>query len=475
MTEQLTTPLTHRLIASPVGRLFQTRAFERLKVGSVDREFGVLRARAAADATEGEGVDAFLAELGVTDPVDASLRDEIVHALDSHWQAKAEYDAATARWEEVVWGDADASLDERTRLEKKRREAGTAWVSPQKTFKFLTRTDLLDVVEFDVPDPETALAEWESVPAAEVYGPPDAVPEVETSATMHGPGTREYLVRFDSPSPFVDDTASARVYEPFDGPEDADRPTLVFGTGLAMACDVMEYWTEEEYVGRALARQGYRVVLPVPPWHGRREVLGSYSGEPYLARMPVSAFELYATQAKEIAVLTQWARSVGAPVVGVGGVSLGGIVAMFVAAHADSWPDAMRPDVAFPVAASADVAGLLFDSSLTALLGVQDALDAAGWTPENIRGLDHLLVAPETPGIDPERVYPVGGLTDEMTQYQDTRAFLYQWGVPEANRLEWDCGHFGVLLRAMRTAEFQSFITDALDEHRTAPAARQRT
>jgi hypothetical protein len=72
------------------------------------------------------------------------------------------------------------------------------------------------------------------------------------------------------PSPSVEDTAYARVYEPFDAPAEEPLPTLVYGTGLAMAWDSIEYWTEEEYVGRKLTLEGYRVVLPVPPWHGRR-------------------------------------------------------------------------------------------------------------------------------------------------------------------------------------------------------------
>jgi hypothetical protein len=167
-------------------------------------------------------------------------------------------------------------------------------------------------VAFDVPDSETTIDEWGALSPADVYGPSDTVPEVERSATMRGSDTREYLVRFPSPSPYVEDTAYARVYEPFDAPAEEPFSTLIYGTGLAMACDSIEYWTEEEYVGRELAPEGYRVVLPIPSWHGRREVPGSYTGEPYLARMPVSAVELYATQAVETAVLVDWTRSRGA-------------------------------------------------------------------------------------------------------------------------------------------------------------------
>jgi pimeloyl-ACP methyl ester carboxylesterase len=462
MSDKLETPLAHRVITSPLGRLFHSRLFERFKIASVDTEFRVLRARAAADLA-GEDVDAFLNELGVTDPIDDSLAEQIVKALASHSGAKAEYERIAAEWDDLFWGDSESTVDERTRLEKQRREAGSRWISPQQTFKFLAKTELVEIVDFDVPDPASTLDRWAAVGEADVYSPPDTRPEVEVSRTMRGPGTREYLVRFPSPSAYVDDAAYARVYEPVDCPEDESLPTLVFCTGLAMACDAIEYWTEEEYVGRSIAPRGYRVVLPIPPWHGRREIPGSYTGEPYLARMPESAIELYSTQAAEIAVLTDWARSLGAPTVGVGGISLGGIVTTLVASHADAWPTEWRPDFAVPVAPSARVDDLLFDSSLTEILGVTDALQAAGWTPESMDELGHLLRAPDSAGIDPERIYPVGGLRDEMTQYRPTKAVFQKWGVPASNFTEWDCGHFGVLLRVMRTQEFQNLLTTILD------------
>jgi len=88
MTEQLSTLLTHRLIASPVGLLFQSRLFERVKIATVDRDFGVLRARAAADVA-GTEVDVFLDELDVASPVDQSLRTKIERALEEHRSAKS--------------------------------------------------------------------------------------------------------------------------------------------------------------------------------------------------------------------------------------------------------------------------------------------------------------------------------------------------------------------------------------------------
>jgi hypothetical protein len=160
--------------------------------------------------------------------------------------------------------------------------------------------------------------------------------------------------------------------------------------------------------------------------------------------------------------------------VGVGGISLGGIVTTFVASHADGWPEACRPDFAVPVAPSARIDDLLFDSSLTERLGVVEALRESGWTPESMGRLGHLLRAQDSPGIDPERIYPVGGLTDEMTQYQPTKAVFEEWDVPETNFTEWDCGHFGVLLRVMRTREFQHLLTNLLDEPRLSSGVTTR-
>jgi len=70
------------------------------------------------------------------------------------------------------------------------------------------------------------------------------------------------------------------------------------------------------------------------------------------------------------------------------------------------------------------------------------------------------MVSP--PGIDPGRIYPFGGLDDEMTDYASARAPFDDWGVPQGNRTEWDCGHFGTLLRAIRRDDLRDAIRTAL-------------
>jgi hypothetical protein len=61
-----------------------------------------------------------------------------------------------------------------------------------------------------------------------------------------------------------------------------------------------------------------------------------------------------------------------------------------------------------------------------------------------------------------------------MTKYQPTKAVFETWGGPAANVTEWDCGHFGVLLRVMRTREFQHLLTNLLAEPRPRSGVTMR-
>lgn len=239
------------------------------------------------------------------------------------------------RWERVFWGDGESTPDERVAVERERREVSERRAKPTDIFGFLSKEHLVPPVKFETPPPEDARTRWhhELAEPERLYGfvessAAEEFPRVERSATVRGPGTVEYLLRFRSPSPHLSDRATARVYEPVDidanTDGDVDLPTLVFHSGWGMFDDQLTYWPEEESVARALVPEGYRVILPDAPWHGRRELLGRYSGEPYIARAPVGLFTLYSAAALETAVLIDWARTEGAPAVGVGGVSLGG-------------------------------------------------------------------------------------------------------------------------------------------------------
>ncbi|NBB73749.1 MAG: hypothetical protein GVY35_08735 [Bacteroidetes bacterium] len=320
MTERLHTPWTHKLIVSPLGMLLDTRLFEWIKDRSLPREFRMARTGAAAAATVGEDDGAFLDALGVApDALDAAVRDRLPAAradFAADWQARAE---AIDAWEAAFWGDADVDSDERVAREEARRAASERCITPSGTLGFLAREDAVPPVQCDVPTPVATFETWGDALAdpTGLYAAPETLPPVERSHAVPGPAGPEYLVRFDAPSPRMDDTVYARVFEP-EGAADAALPTFIYGSGLGMAYDQIRYWPEEDYMGRPLAAGGYRVVLIESPWHGRRVAPGRFSGEPYLATAPVGLFMLYAAQAQETARLIGWAREQGAPVVGVG-------------------------------------------------------------------------------------------------------------------------------------------------------------
>ncbi|ELZ98726.1 hypothetical protein C440_00180 [Haloferax mucosum ATCC BAA-1512] len=464
--DHLETPAVHRLMTSPAGRLLTSRPFEAFKTQLLPREFAVVRARAAADVALGDGPEAFLREVGA--PPAPHLHDRIERALAKYARLREAYDETMTRWESVFWGGYESRPDERVAIERERRTVSQKRAKPTDIFGFLATEHLVPSVKFETPNADAARSRWhhELAEPERLYGfaesrATEEFPRVERSATVRGPGTVEFLLRFTSPSPHVGENATARVYEPDDA--DGDLPTVIFHSGWGMFDDQLVYWPEEEYLARALAPEGYRVILPDAPWHGRRELLGRYSGEPYIARAPVGLFTLYSAAALETAVLVDWARTEGAPVVGVGGVSLGGSIALHVGGRCSDWPESMQPDLLFPVGMPGGIDQTLVAGELTELLALDSALDAAGWTGDALHEFAPLLNPPKDPSIDPERVFSFVGTRDEIAPTQTAQTLLDAWGVPAANRREWDCGHFGVMANLVRGTEFPATVRQELD------------
>ncbi|AUV83959.1 alpha/beta hydrolase [Salinigranum rubrum] len=443
--DHLATPRVHRLLASPVGRALDADWFDRLKTRSLRREFAVQRARAAADVAVGASPRAYLQAVGA--PPAPHLSDRIEAALARYASRREAAFDANERWEDVLW-DPASSVEERLDAERERRRAEHRRRDVADVFGFLVDDHLVPPVDYSIPDPETVLSKYHTdlVTPDPVYRVPERSPRVERSDWVPGPDTVEYWLRFPSPSPYVSDDATARVYEPVDAGD--DLPTLVFYGGMGMVNDCAAYWPEEAYLGRALAPEGVRVVLPDAPWHGRREREGRYSGEPYLARAPESTLQLYAAAVVEAGTFVDWAHTEGSGV-GLGGISLGGIVAMHVAGRCGSWPESARPESVVPVAATGDVDAVLVEGDLSPLVDLDDALRAAGWYAR-LHELGPLLNPPDSCGLAPERVFPVFGRRDTVVPPHTFTATLDAWGVPEENRTTWETGHFGALLRSIR-------------------------
>lgn len=471
--DRLNTPRIQRLLSSPLGAVTATDSFESLKMRSLPRQFAGYRLRAAADVALGSGPEAFLREADA--PPAPHLHDRIEAALARYAEVREAYEEVTEQWEAVFWGDVDAGPDRRVALERERRRISEAHARPDDLFGFLARDHHVPPVKYDVPDPTDAAGKWarELADPDRLYGFSDAtvteaLPRVTRSATVHGPGTTEFRLRFETPALHVGDTATARVYEPDDA--EGDLPTFVFYGGLASLGDLTGYWPEEEAVGRRLARAGYRVVLPDAPWHAHREPRGRYSGEPYLARAPVGMVELYAAASKEAGVFVDWARTEGAPRVGVGGLSLGGTVALHVAGHCDLWPESMRPEFVAPIGMPGAIDQSITSSRLGDAVELGDALSAAGWTGRHLREFAPLLNPPEDPALDPERILVVYGSDDDIAPTETAEALVRRWRLPRRNVSEWDGGHFRVLSRLIRGDAYQRTVTRELDRQTTRTA-----
>ena len=462
MTETtLQTSSTHRTLAGPLGWLMTTGWFDGVKMAMLPREFRMARARAIAFVHPEP--DAFLDALGVTADARRRLAGPAAKALTELARRREALGPVQAQWEDAVWGGAEIDPPALVALENRRRALSEAVVKPTTLFRFLGAEPSFAPTGFATPVPAEALAKaapWLERPAT-LYAAPEAPASVDRSAAVAGPHGPEYLIRFPSPSPFTSrDTVTARVYEPANA--DSHAPAFVFGSGLGMLYDLIRYWPEEDYMARRLAARGIRTILPESPWHGRRELPGHYSGEPYLARAPVSIFELLSAQVQETAQIIAWARAEGARRIGVGGVSLGGLVTQQIAGHCGDWPEDMRPDMVFIGAGSSHVDEVVVQGDLSGRLGMSAAVRGAGWTDGALARLRPLLDPPARAALAPDTILAYLGRRDQSTPYALAKRLLDDWHVPDGNRIVHDAGHIALYTRLIRGGDAVPRIAEML-------------
>lgn len=461
-TDTLRTAPMHRLMCGPLGRLLTTSLFNGLKMSMLPREFRMARARALAELHADP--TAFLVALGADGDARRRLTGSADKALKELERRRTALAPVAAQWERAMWGGEATEAATLVDLENRRRALSEAVVKPGLLFRFLWTERSISPTGFDVPEPADALAQasdWLNDPDR-LYAAPDEPADVERSAIVPGPEGPEYLIRFRSPSSFTGhDTVTARVYDP----ANCGRmtPTFVFGSGLGMLYDLIRYWPEEDYMARRLAARGIRAILPESPWHGRRELPGRYSGEPYLARAPVSLYELFSAQTQEIALIIAWARTRGAGRVGIGGVSLGGLVTQQVVGRCGSWPLDMRPDMAFIGAGSGHVDQVVVMGDLSARLGMSGSVRAAGWSDDLLSLLRPLLDPPASPAIDPESILACLGSRDRSTPYPLAQQLLDNWMVPDQSRIIRDADHMALYTHLIRSDEAAARIAEMLN------------
>lgn len=453
------------VVRSPLGALLQTKAFEikKLKV-TMQKELPLGRLGAAADVA-GTDVDRFVREAGIAELTEPE-RPRVARALARHQALVEARQAADQRWEEAFFGPTPPAMHERVTLEVARRKASTNWVHGGKELAFLSGRGAY--FRWEIPTADAVRQAWSGRLAepARAYAADDPQPAVSVSHPVAGPAGSEYWARF--PSPAMGDTVWAHVYEPDTIAPDA--PTVIISHGVTLAGD-LDYWSPEEAIfARPLAARGLRTLVVTSPWHGRRTPTGWYGGEPYLARSPLGQMELFTAQTREVAILIEWARSLGSRSVGVAGVSLGGIISHLAAGWCATWPARRRPDFAWLGATCTRIDQVVLYSQMATLWGVPEQLARAGWTEAHMQAIRPILDPPARPGLPPDQILAMVGRQDEIMSYRYGKELLQQWGVPACNITELPGGHSSVLMMPLRDPHLLDPLVALANRRMTAAA-----
>jgi pimeloyl-ACP methyl ester carboxylesterase len=346
---------------------------------------------------------------------------------------------AVARWEAAFFGEAAAAAD-LPEIEARRLDAANDLMFGRRLFARLHMAAPVPPVRFAIAPPaevEARHSARRSSPQA-AFALPPSPPAWEASAAFEREGRRMWWLRLPAPLPAQPgDHLWARVVEPL------DRPcvgTMIFTHGIAMED---EHWRGRVTPLAALSAQGLRLVLPEGPGHGRRRCAGLYGGEQVLGGGPLGMLDYLHAHVVEVGLLTAWARGLDPKAaVGVGGVSLGALVAQKVATAAHHWPPEFRPDALLLVTPSRSLDAVVFDGALTCALGVPRKLADAGWTAEAIDPWLPLLDPIGPPAVDPARIVMTLGTADHITPFAEGQGLANAWTVPARNIFTAPRGHF---------------------------------
>jgi hypothetical protein len=428
------------LFESPLGALLARPWLDVAGLFGLRRYMPLSRLWAAANSA-GEDVAQFRSEAGGSLPAFwSSFRLRPLLAQQARLRRAAE--TARQAWEEAIF-DPSAPADPGA-LDNRRRRAATVHQMTRGAFYPLLFPRRPPLARWQVDPP----ADLTVAPAA-LYGAALDAEAVEPSKAFVREGLRESWLRAPTASARLARRAGsermyARLIEPADG---SARETLIFGSGLCLEFDQLSGGRDP---GRRLAALGWRVIEPISPYHGLRAMPGFYGGEPFFAMAPTGSLDLIAGQAMETAQLTAWARGRFGGAVAVAGISMSSFVAQQVASHCALWPAEARADAVMLISHSGRLEEVTFGGDLAALLGVDRALQEAGWTREAMAAITRSIDPAEQPALAPQRIVSVLGETDRWVPYDHGLALAERWRLPEENIFRYPLGHLGMPVQLTR-------------------------
>ena len=429
------------LARTPAGHLLFRPWFDRVALAALTRwVFPASRLWASAEAAEYR-----LERLLAANPALSRARispDLLLRALAEAQRMRARAIDAERRCDDLLFGGIPADEATLFGAEAARRRAGQNFAATRLRFIYPARRADVAAIEFAIPGEDELMARFgrfRDRPSS-AFLPSEESPAIDQSARFAGKWGVESVLRFEAPSADIGDTAYARVYAPVDA---VDPPTLIHCHGVAVESDNIDLAMDEIM---PLVSQGVRVVRPIAPWHGRRRQFGTWSGEPFFRRVPLSAFTLLCGLVQELAVLIAWSRTTSDGLVGISGVSLGALTAQLAAVHLAAAPPATRPDALFLVATSDRLDRVALEGTLSRALGLDRALREAGWTDARLEPWRPFSDPLGPPCVPPERIVMLLGTEDDVTPYDGGTALAERWRVPKANRFHRRQGHFSVSL-----------------------------
>ncbi|MBL8671127.1 MAG: hypothetical protein JNK11_10790 [Alphaproteobacteria bacterium] len=422
-------------VGAVLGSLFLRPYADALALPAIARGYLPL-SRAWAAGLEAEGsVDRFMAAT----PWDGKTTGRIERVLAGLDQRKAAHAQANEAWLASFF-NGPCEEEHLAAAESRRIAAADRLMAARGAFLPLHLRRRFPGVRFAIADAQEVERRHglrlESDQAA--FAPPAVAPDIERSASFRQGVRSISWLRFPLTLAGATDWVWARAVEPSDS-IGAPGPTVVFAHGIALES---EMWRGQADPSIFLAPRGMRSIAVEGPFHSRRRLAGTYGGEPVLSQGPLGLLDYFHRHVIEIGLLTAWARKTYGGPVAVAGVSLGALTAQLVATEARHWPAPMRPDVLMLVTTSDAVERVAFESSLSASLGVPEALAQAGWHRDSVARWLPLIEPNGEPVLPADRILMVLGSHDDLTHFTGGLSLVDRWKVPPENLFVRRRGHF---------------------------------
>ncbi|WP_133614206.1 alpha/beta hydrolase [Dongia mobilis] len=342
---------------------------------------------------------------------------------------------AQAEWEAAAFetaGDLPA-------LERTRRATAHDYLGHRFSYLWFARRRRVPAARLDVP----VLAELDTLDSDpdRFFALGQPVP-VTRSVVIDHADVREYWLRLNSPDAPADQ-CYVHVYE---GRRSDGRPlpSLIFGHGLGMEMEMMKGDMRGYRV--LAAAHGCRILLPDAPGHNRRVAAGSYGGESFIMRPPLSGLLHFRKAARELGAIIAWCRGEGSGRVALGGISLGALTAQVTAQRMGTWPEAARPDGLLLLTTTDAVSALTFQSSLARITGLAPAAERAGWNAAAVARMGRYTDSEAPAPVAPENIVLLIGERDDVTPYDGGRRLAEKWQIPPENLFVRNQGHFSAAI-----------------------------